>query len=70
MAKKKDITIDSKMKTELKRLRKLEREHVVLKQEHDLLKKPSNTLWIEKRNLRIYRHPPGAIRISVDVSSI
>lgn len=39
MAKKKDIDIEPKMRTELKRLRKLEREHNLLKQEHDLLKK-------------------------------
>ena len=39
MTKKKDIDIEPKMRTELKRLRKLEREHNLLKQEHDLLKK-------------------------------
>lgn len=39
MAKKKDISIDPEMKAELKRLRKLEKEHNLLKQEHDLLKK-------------------------------
>ena len=39
MTKKKDINIDPKMKAELKRLRKLEREHNLLKEEHDLLKK-------------------------------
>ena len=39
MAKKKDINIDPKMRAELKRLQKLEREHNLLKQEHDLLKK-------------------------------
>ena len=39
MTKKKDIQIDPQLKAELKRLRKLEREHNLLKQEHDLLKK-------------------------------
>jgi len=39
MAKKKDINIDPEMKAELKRLRKLEREHNLLKEEHALLKK-------------------------------
>jgi len=39
MAKKKDIDIEPKMRAELKRLQKLEREHNLLKQEHGLLKK-------------------------------
>lgn len=39
MSKKKDIDIEPKVRSELKRLRKLEREHNLLKQEHDLLKK-------------------------------
>lgn len=39
MAKKKDIQIDPQMKCELKRLRKLERDHNLLKEEHALLKK-------------------------------
>jgi len=39
MAKKKSIQVDPQMATELKRLRKLEREHSILKQEHELLKK-------------------------------
>lgn len=39
MTKKKDINIDPKVRSELKRLRKLEREHNLLLQEHDLLKK-------------------------------
>ena len=39
VAKKKNINIDPEMKAELKRLRKLEREHNLLKEEHDLLKK-------------------------------
>jgi len=39
VAKKKEINIDPEMKAELKRLRKLEREHNLLKEEHCLLKK-------------------------------
>ena len=39
MAKKKSIQVDPQMATELKRLRKLERDHNILKQEHELLKK-------------------------------
>lgn len=39
MAKKKGITIDPELKSELKRLRKLEREHNLLQEEHALLKK-------------------------------
>ena len=36
---KKNINIDPELKSELQRLRKLEREHNLLKQEHALLKK-------------------------------
>jgi transposase len=39
MAKNKHITIDPETKSELKRLRKLERDHNLLKEEHALLKK-------------------------------
>jgi transposase len=39
MAKKKNINIDPELKSELKRLRKLERDHNLLKEEHSLLKK-------------------------------
>jgi len=39
VSKKKNINIDPKLKTELKRLRKLEQEHNLLKEEHTLLKK-------------------------------
>ena len=39
MAKKKNIQIDPEIKSELKRLRKLEREHNLLREEHSLLKK-------------------------------
>ena len=39
MVKKKNITIDPEVKSELKRLRKLERDHNLLKEEHALLKK-------------------------------
>jgi len=52
MAKKKFIQVDPQMATEFKRLRKLEREHSILKQKHELLKKSSDTLCNKKRNLR------------------
>ena len=39
MNKKKSITIDPETKSELKRLRKLEKDHNLLKEEHALLKK-------------------------------
>ncbi|GMG88771.1 transposase [Biformimicrobium ophioploci] len=39
MAKKKNIQIDPEIKSELKRLRKLERDHNLLQEEHSLLKK-------------------------------
>lgn len=39
MSNKKSVTIDPETKSELKRLRKLEREHNLLKEEHALLKK-------------------------------
>ncbi len=55
MTSKKDINIDPKMRTELKRLKKIEREHNLLKQEHDLLKKAIQFSLEQKRNLRIHR---------------
>lgn len=39
MAKKKDIQIEPELRAELKRLRKLEKEHKLLQLEHELLKK-------------------------------
>ena len=39
MSKKKNIQIDPEIKSELKRLRKLERDHALLQEEHTLLKK-------------------------------
>lgn len=39
MSKKKNIQIDPELKSELKRLRKLERDHNLLQEEHGLLKK-------------------------------
>jgi len=39
MSKKKSVTIDPETKSELKRLRKLEKDHNLLKEEHALLKK-------------------------------
>lgn len=39
MAKKRNINIDPELKSELKRLQRPERDHNLLKEEHDLLKK-------------------------------
>lgn len=39
MAKKRNINIDPELKSELKRLQRLERDHNLLKEEHALLKK-------------------------------
>ena len=49
MAKKKNINIDPKVKAELKRLRKLERDHNLLKEEYALLKKAIQ-FTLEKKN--------------------
>lgn len=46
---KKDINIDPKQRAELKRLRKIEREHNLLKQEHELLKKTIQYSLEQKR---------------------
>jgi len=52
MTKKKKINIDPEVKAELKRLRKLEREHALLKEEHALLKKAiQHSLQRKKRSL-------------------
>ncbi|WP_339067798.1 transposase [Teredinibacter turnerae] len=49
--KKKNIQIDPDIKSELKRLRKLEREHNLLQEEHALLKKAIQHSLQKKRNL-------------------
>lgn len=49
VAKKKNIQIDPEMKAELKRLRKLERDHNLLQEEHALLKKAIQFSLIQKR---------------------
>lgn len=52
VAKKKNINIDPEMKIELKRLKKLEREHNLLKEEHSLLKKAiQHSLHQKKKSL-------------------
>jgi len=48
--------LDSEMKRELKRLKRIEKAHESLKMEHDLLKKASNSVRVEKRDLRIHRY--------------
>lgn len=57
VSKKKNINIDPKLKTELKRLRKLEREHNLLKEEHTLLKKNHPLLFNSKKEIfEFYQH--------------
>ncbi|WP_444909086.1 transposase [Microbulbifer sp. TRSA005] len=49
MAKKKNINIDSEVKSELKRLRKLEQEYNLLQEGHALLKKTTRFSLLQKR---------------------
>ena len=49
MAKGKKVSIDLETAAELKRLRKLEREHKLLQQEHELLKKAIRFSLAEKK---------------------
>ena len=55
MTKKDKGTLDAEEKIELKRLRKLEKEHEILLIKHDLLKKASSSIRIKKRNLPVHR---------------
>ena len=51
--------IDPKTAAELRRLKRLERDYARLKEEHEILKKPSGSVLHEKRNLRVHRAEPG-----------
>jgi transposase len=46
---------------EIQRLQELERAHAVLKEEHDLLKKPSGSVPIQDEPLRVHRHAAGPL---------
>src|SRR5690606_26119522 len=51
--------VDPAVAAELKALRKVKKDYERLKLEHDLLKKPSGSLRLERRHLRLHRAPPG-----------
>jgi transposase len=51
----KAVKLDKEVAAELKGLRKLKKEHERLKMEHALLKKPSPSLRLEKRDLCLSR---------------
>jgi transposase len=51
--------LDVKTKAELKRLKELERQYKVLREEHELLKKPSGLLRNKGRSLPVHRGKPG-----------
>jgi len=61
VAKKAKGTLETEEKSELKRLRKIERDHKELLIKHDLLKKASNSVRIKKRNLRVHRNTERAV---------
>ena len=48
--------VDKAVAGELKELRRIKKDYERLKVEHDLLKKPSSSLQLENRHLRL--HPP------------
>ena len=51
----KGVELDKEVAAELKELRKLKQAHERLKMEHGLLKKPSPSLQLEGRSLRLHR---------------
>lgn len=62
------VELDFETVTELRRLRKLEKEHERLKMEHSLLKKPSGSVPNESRHLLLHRTEPGNLADQNDVS--
>ena len=58
-------TLVTEEKSELKRLRKMEKAHKELLIKHDLLKKASNFIRIKKRNLPIHRVAPRSVQAEV-----
>ena len=55
----KGVDVDSAVAAELKGLRRVRQQYERLKLEHDLLKKPSRSLRLERRRLRLHPAPPG-----------
>ncbi|WP_368561559.1 transposase [Pseudoxanthomonas sp. UTMC 1351] len=54
----KGVEVDKAVAAELKSLREMKRQYERLKVEHDLLKKPSRSLRLERRRLRLHRPSP------------
>lgn len=51
--------LDPEAKSDLERLRELEKKYKILQEEHLLLKKPSGLLQKKDRDLRVHRSKPG-----------
>ena len=64
---KKEADLDPEVAAELKELRKLKKAHARLQQEHDILKKPSRSLPLERGRLPIHRALPGSVPGKADV---
>lgn len=62
-----EVEIDPATAAELKRLRQVEREYALLKEEHSLLKRPSGSAPNESGNLRVHRAEPEKTRHRADV---
>jgi hypothetical protein len=50
----KGVKLDPQVAAELKELRKLKKDYARLQMEHDILKKPSPSLRLEGRSLRLH----------------
>ena len=66
----KSAKLDVKTKAELKRLKELERQYKVLKEEHELLKKPSGLLRNKGRDLPVHRGKPDPAQADADVPAL
>ena len=53
----KGTDIDKDVAAELKELRRMKKDYERLKAENDILKKPSNTLQVEVRHIRVHPNP-------------
>ena len=64
------VKLDDRTQAELKELRQIKRDYLRLKEEHDLLKKPSGSFPNEGRNLRVHPRPGGSEPDRSDVSLV
>lgn len=55
---------------EIAQLAALEQAYATLQEEHDLLKKPSGSVPLERRRLRVHPHAAGALRDSGPLSAV